>query len=135
MTQKTTSHDVSALRAWSAAGLAKIACLAAILAPLYTMLRMVGGNLAPSGVWWRLLLIAAGTAGLILLARRSATLRLNAQIARASGRISTVLRYALLAILLVVMLLDGHFLSAAQRAYHAAAPHADHHGRKRPFQL
>ena len=111
MTQKTTSHDVSALRAWSAAGLAKIACLAAILAPLYTMLRMVGGNLAPSGVWWRLLLIAAGTAGLSLLARRSATRRLNAQIARASGRISTVLRYALLAILLVVMLFPIYWMA------------------------
>ncbi len=111
MKRKNTSTDMAVLNEWRVLSLVKVFCWAAILIPLYSLLRMLGGNLQANGILWRLLLMIGGIAGLIFLMPRCGQLRLNTSVAHISGKISKVLRYLLLAVLLIIMLFPIYWMA------------------------
>lgn len=113
MTRDWTVREETALRDWGITVAVKLIGWALILYPLYTLLRVGGGNLSMAHPWLLLIPMAIGLAALILVAPYSGRLRLNTRVAHHTRRISKLLRYGVLALVLIVMLFPVYWMAVS----------------------
>ncbi len=113
MTQNWTVRDETALRDWSITAIVKLVAWLAILWPLYTLLRVAGGNLTMAHPWLLLIPMIIGAAVLIILAPYSGRLRLNTKVAHHTRRISKAMRYVVLALVLVITLFPIYWMAVS----------------------
>ena len=102
MTQKTIPSHVSSR--WLLLTAGKICAFLLILWPLYQLLQMAGGARENGGYWWRLLLMALGLAALIGLSKGGGNLKQMTQAARLQSVFFKVLRYLVIAVILLIAL-------------------------------
>lgn len=113
MSQQTSSQDASSTSKWLLVSLMKLAAWIVILLPLYSLLRMAGGNVFAQGLWWRFILIAVGIVCLIMIAPKSAAFRLNRKVSRYANGFSKFLRYAFVSVLLMITLFPIYWMAVS----------------------
>ena len=101
MQNKTADNAVSR---WYLFSIGKAGCALLILGSLYQLLQMAGGARQTGGVALRVCLIFAGFIGLLLLFKASAGLNLDTRVAHRQRKITGVLRYSLIGLILVIAL-------------------------------